>query len=89
MCCTDDGMNSRMNVALSTGLSDVQLLCRDEEISQIKTFLHERLARRKPGSMYVSGPPGTGKTACVQQVLEEMKVRPHRMESCSMMYVTI
>jgi hypothetical protein len=51
-----------------------QLLCRDEELSFIKQFVLDGLANCSHASLYVSGRPGTGKTACVSQVINEIKV---------------
>lgn len=58
--------------ALHTSLPD-RLLCRDKEIKSIQGFLHEHILKKKPGSLYISGAPGTGKTACLKYLLEEDK----------------
>ena len=34
----------------------------------------QRVEQREGGALYVSGAPGTGKTACVTHILREMKV---------------
>lgn len=50
------------------------LLAREAERAAIRGFLGRTAARRLPGSLYVSGAPGTGKTACLDWVLRDMKV---------------
>lgn len=60
--------------ALHTSLPQ-RLLSRDTEQAAIRSFLHETLLQKEPGSLYISGAPGTGKTACVKSVLKEMRVR--------------
>lgn len=49
------------------------LLCRESEIRQIGTFLRSHLVHKQPGSLYISGAPGTGKTACLTQILEQLQ----------------
>lgn len=44
------------------------IFCRDKELAVIENFMRP-LIERKPGSMYISGRPGTGKTACVTHIL--------------------
>ncbi|KAI0148095.1 cell division control protein Cdc6 [Hypoxylon sp. NC0597] len=49
-----------------------QLIGRDEERSQLKKFL-QRCSKPNPsGCIYVSGPPGTGKSAMVNEVTQEL-----------------
>jgi len=49
------------------------LLCREKEITEIRSFLQNHLPKGKPGSLYISGAPGTGKTACLTKIMLEMK----------------
>ncbi|XP_033629560.1 cell division control protein 6 homolog [Asterias rubens] len=58
--------------ALHTTLPD-RLLCRDKELNTITSFLKTHLTLEKPGSLYISGAPGTGKTACLSQVLKKQQ----------------
>uniref|UniRef100_A0A3Q3KYQ7 Cell division control protein n=1 Tax=Labrus bergylta TaxID=56723 RepID=A0A3Q3KYQ7_9LABR len=58
--------------ALHTAVPE-RLLSREVERASIKTFLEEKVLQRLPGSIYISGAPGTGKTACLNCVLHEMK----------------
>lgn len=50
------------------------IFCRDKELAQIQSFLCPLIENKKPGSMYISGRPGTGKTACVTHVLSNNNV---------------
>ncbi|XP_054460590.1 cell division control protein 6 homolog [Anoplopoma fimbria] len=58
--------------ALHTAVPD-RLLSREAERASIRSFLEEKALQRVPGSLYISGAPGTGKTACLNCVLQEMK----------------
>ncbi|NXK57212.1 CDC6 protein, partial [Chauna torquata] len=44
---------------------------RERETGAIRQFLREHLGARRPGSLYIAGAPGTGKTACVSRVLRD------------------
>ncbi|XP_061840315.2 cell division control protein 6 homolog [Nerophis lumbriciformis] len=50
-----------------------RLLSRDHQRDAISSFLRDTAARRLPGGLYISGAPGTGKTACLDRVLLDMK----------------
>ena len=55
-----------------------QLVCRGEEMSRIAQWLDQHLNNSKPGSMYVSGPPGTGKTATLTHLLETKVTKEYK-----------
>ncbi|XP_010766693.1 cell division control protein 6 homolog, partial [Notothenia coriiceps] len=59
--------------ALHTALPE-RLLSREVERDAIRCFLRDKALQRVPGSLYISGAPGTGKTACFNCVLKEMEV---------------
>ncbi|KAM6108002.1 cell division control protein 6 homolog [Pterocles gutturalis] len=42
---------------------------RERETGVIREFLRDHVCGRRPGSLYVCGAPGTGKTACVSRIL--------------------
>ena len=50
------------------------LLCRDEQLRAVRGWVEERVREKKGGALYISGAPGTGKTACVTHLLTEMEV---------------
>jgi len=54
--------------ALHTGTPSY-LLCRDKEVKTMSSWLDSHLGKGKAGSMYVSGAPGTGKTATLTHLL--------------------
>lgn len=47
-----------------------RLVGRESERDELETFISERLSKHKSGSIYISGPPGTGKSAMVTEVLD-------------------
>ncbi|XP_027522186.1 cell division control protein 6 homolog [Corapipo altera] len=46
---------------------------RERETGILRQFLREHIQGHRPGSLYVSGAPGTGKTACLSRVLLDCK----------------
>ncbi|KAB0797562.1 hypothetical protein PPYR_08555 [Photinus pyralis] len=45
---------------------------RKKELADLSAFINNCVSEGKPGSLYISGPPGTGKTASVAIILEEL-----------------
>ncbi|KAL4659867.1 hypothetical protein GN956_G177 [Arapaima gigas] len=58
--------------SLHTALPE-RLLSREQERASIHSFLMERVKAGCPASLYISGAPGTGKTACLTCVLQDME----------------
>ncbi|KAK9471883.1 P-loop containing nucleoside triphosphate hydrolase protein [Dipodascopsis tothii] len=54
-----------------------RLPCREAERAELERFLERHIAARTPGSLYISGPPGTGKSALVRETLAALDVREH------------
>lgn len=48
---------------------------REREMEEIESFVIDRVGGKKSGTLYVSGPPGTGKTAALSLILKKVKVR--------------
>lgn len=46
---------------------------RENERRELNNFISERLARRRGGCLYVSGPPGTGKSALVTEICKHLE----------------
>ncbi|KAI9717542.1 MAG: hypothetical protein M1812_004683 [Candelaria pacifica] len=49
-----------------------KLVGRDEERAELSAFIQERMATSSGGGLYVSGPPGTGKSALVNEVCRDV-----------------
>lgn len=52
-----------------------RLLCRDNELSKLEKFLSNHLNKKSSGCLYISGAPGTGKTACLQLFIDSYKAQ--------------
>ncbi|CBK21157.2 uncharacterized protein [Blastocystis hominis] len=50
------------------------ILCREAERADIYNYLHNSILQKGNGSpLYISGMPGTGKTATVREVIRELR----------------
>ena len=56
-----------------------ELLCRETELAALEAFLKRHVCGKRPGSLYVSGPPGTGKSASINNLLDS---RPVSLSTC-------
>uniref|UniRef100_A0A096P5G5 Cell division control protein n=1 Tax=Papio anubis TaxID=9555 RepID=A0A096P5G5_PAPAN len=59
-------------LVLNTAVPD-RLPAREREMDVIRSFLREHICGKKAGSLYLSGAPGTGKTACLSRILQDLK----------------
>ena len=50
-----------------------ELVSREKELKVLNKFFDSCVLKSKPGSLYICGAPGTGKTACLTKVLDENK----------------
>lgn len=50
------------------------LPARENELERLRGFITGHLEKGSAGSLYISGPPGTGKTACLSLILQEENV---------------
>ncbi|XP_063229738.1 cell division control protein 6 homolog [Bacillus rossius redtenbacheri] len=57
------------------GSAPESLPARRAQLDELRGFLLARLEARSPGMLYVSGPPGTGKTACLASLLRDPQVK--------------
>lgn len=48
---------------------------REKELDSLREFLRKHLEQESSGSLYISGPPGTGKTSCLSKVMQEPEFR--------------
>lgn len=73
-CCrVSESQYQCVKQALHTAVPE-RLLSRETERGVIVSFLEQHAMSGKPSSLYISGAPGTGKTACLNCVLQERKV---------------
>ncbi|XP_053550030.1 cell division control protein 6 homolog [Bombina bombina] len=61
-----------------------RLLAREKETESIQSFLKKHVSGEKPGSLYISGAPGTGKTACLSKLLQESE---EVLKKCKTVYI--
>lgn len=59
----------RLSESLALSSAPSQLVGRLNERSEITSFLEIHLQERSPGGMYISGSPGTGKTALLMEII--------------------
>jgi cell division control protein 6 len=57
--------------------SPSKLIGRDEEKGELTMFVSQAVRSQSGGSIYVSGPPGTGKSALVEEVTKGLCVTPN------------
>jgi cell division control protein 6 len=55
------------------GAASDRLVGRDTERQELRDFIRPRLEKANSGCAYVSGPPGTGKSALVNEICDEMQ----------------
>lgn len=48
---------------------------REKELADLQEFLQTHCKQRTPGSLYISGPPGTGKTASLLKIMQQTELR--------------
>ncbi|KAH8432621.1 AAA family ATPase CDC6 [Aspergillus melleus] len=56
------------------GANSVQIVGRDAEREKLTSFIQDGVKSRHGDCLYVSGPPGTGKSALVQEVCRELEL---------------
>jgi len=48
---------------------------REEELAKLQKYVLGHLDQETSGSLYISGPPGTGKTACLSKIMQQPDIR--------------
>ncbi|KAL3463142.1 P-loop containing nucleoside triphosphate hydrolase protein [Aspergillus heterothallicus] len=69
------------------GASSTRIVGRDMEREKLASFVQNGMKTLKGGCLYVSGPPGTGKSALVKEVMDELdlgSVRTAQLNCASM-----
>lgn len=72
--------NARQALSFNTNHS---LPGRENELQKLNDFLGKRISSKTSGSLYISGPPGTGKTACLTKIINTNEYH----EQLKMVYV--
>ncbi|XP_069762035.1 cell division control protein 6 homolog [Narcine bancroftii] len=67
-----DSCYQQTKQVLNTALPE-RILAREDETKAITHFLLSHVCEEKPGSLYISGAPGTGKTACLNRILADLQ----------------
>ncbi|XP_014204118.1 cell division control protein 6 homolog [Copidosoma floridanum] len=68
--------------ALHSALPE-DLTGREEEMAKMTEFIEDHLNQKTSASMYISGPPGTGKTACLLRTIK----KPNLKEALKIIYI--
>lgn len=63
---------------LDSSLPD-RIVSRDDEITQLKTFFKSTVTAKKPGSLYISGKPGTGKTSILTDTVAALSTKQKKV----------
>ena len=71
LSAANTGVHKAVSEVLNTAAPD-ELLCRGRQTCDIKDFITESVSQKQARSMYISGAPGTGKTACLHKVLDDL-----------------
>jgi DNA replication protein DnaC len=59
-----------------------EIIGRNSELEHVAAFFEKHLTHKKSGSLYISGPPGTGKTHLITYFCERLrKVNEHTLLS--------
>lgn len=66
-----------------------QLPCRDSEFSQIFLALESAISTDTGSCIYISGTPGTGKTATIREVIAQLELRVEEGELNKFLFVEI
>lgn len=61
-----------------------RVVCREKEQAMINTFLNKHVSARTGGSLYISGAPGTGKTAVLTEMMKNLKANKSQ---CNVVYL--
>jgi len=61
------------------------LVGREREFAQIESLISNSITQQLPLSIYISGPPGTGKTATVKAVIQSLQQPKQREKKVLLM----
>lgn len=52
----------------------INLPGREKELQELENIINTSLKKETSTSLYVSGPPGTGKTACLTNIIQKVSL---------------
>jgi len=77
----------RARAALTLSATPKHIPCREDEMQQIEEFVHgclsggnKKMSQQQGRCLYISGVPGTGKTATVLEVMKRFKKKAEKQE---------
>ncbi|KAJ5356531.1 Cell division protein Cdc6 [Penicillium concentricum] len=81
---------SQARQLFARGSNSGRLVGRDAEREKLVSFITEGVESRKGGCLYISGPPGTGKSAMVQEVCADLDLSNVRVShvNCASMRIS-
>ncbi|KAJ5812694.1 Cell division protein Cdc6 [Penicillium robsamsonii] len=81
---------SQARQLFARGSNSGRLVGRDVEREKLVSFITEGVEARKGGCLYISGPPGTGKSAMVQEVCADLDLSNVRVShvNCASMRIS-
>ncbi|KAJ6043420.1 uncharacterized protein N7446_001619 [Penicillium canescens] len=87
---TQQTVYSQARQLFARGATSGRLVGRDAEREKLVSFITEGVKSRNGGCLYVSGPPGTGKSAMVQEVCADLDLSEVRVShvNCASMRVS-
>lgn len=68
-----ENVYTRARQVFATRSDTSNLIGREQEQQALRVYAHARLAAKAGGCLYISGPPGTGKSAFVTKILDDVK----------------
>ncbi|SPB44775.1 unnamed protein product [Aspergillus niger] len=72
---TTQTIYSEARQMFARGATSTRIVGRDTEREKLTSFIQDGVDSGKGGCLYVSGPPGTGKSALVQEVCHDMDLK--------------
>ncbi|XP_026464349.1 cell division control protein 6 homolog [Ctenocephalides felis] len=71
----NDELDGRLQIARQAlhSTAPINLPGREKELQELENIINTSLKKETSTSLYVSGPPGTGKTACLTNIIQKYK----------------
>ncbi|XP_013420739.1 origin recognition complex subunit 1 isoform X2 [Lingula anatina] len=88
-CATPRTVLEQARARLHVSAVPETLPCRDQEFQDIFQFVDGHILDKTSGCMYISGVPGTGKTATVHEVIRELQLQSKTDEGNSFRFIEL